>query len=317
MNNMFRVFNFRVIYLLILSATCVMISQPVFADEDHEEEGEEGFVAISMEDAQLEGVTLVEVGKATIRKTLLLHGETALNADAVVHVVPRFPGTVTKVGKHLGEPVKKGEVLAVVESNESLAPYDISSDLDGLVIAKDVARGEFVRDEDKIFTVANLDRIWVNAAIHARDLKRVTVGREVEIHARSLDLTYNGKIDYIRPTLSEATQTALARIIIPNSNRDWFPGMFVTVKVTLGAEEVPLAVPDRAIVLLENNQSVFIKSKAEDGSEGFEVREVVAGRTDGTTTEILRGLQEGEIVATGRTFILKADLGKSAAEDND
>jgi membrane fusion protein, heavy metal efflux system len=53
---------------------------------------------------------------AVIRPILQLPGQTAFNHHKIVRVVPRVPGIVDTVNRHKGEQVKKGEVLAVIES---------------------------------------------------------------------------------------------------------------------------------------------------------------------------------------------------------
>ena len=61
-----------------------------------------------------------------IKKTKLFPGEIAIHLDYLAHVTPRFPGVVKKIYRHIGEDVKKGDVLAVIESNDSLTPYKIT-----------------------------------------------------------------------------------------------------------------------------------------------------------------------------------------------
>ncbi|QEG35858.1 efflux RND transporter periplasmic adaptor subunit [Bythopirellula goksoeyrii] len=286
---------------------------------DHgESSGDEGhnenFVELSPDRAKKAGLQIVSAGPAQLQDSLKLYGETTINSNNIIHVVPRFAGTIQKVNKELGSPVKAGELLATIQSNESLSPYDIKAELDGVVISKDATRGEFVNEESEIFVIASLKDIWVNVAIFPKDLKRVRVGTSVRVTSKAINLMQLGEIGYIRPTLTEATRTALARIELDNESFNWLPGMFVEVEALLDSENVSLAVPNSSILLVENKQSVFVNGKSEDGELGFEVRHVQVGRTDGTTSEILSGLKAGDKIAAGRTFILKAELGKGAAE---
>ena len=59
---------------------------------------------------------------------------------------------------------------------------------------------------------------------------------------------------------------------------------------------------------------MLVQAKAPDGDEGFEVRHLKTGRSDGQWVEIVDGLKAGEVVAAGNTFLLKAEMGKSSAE---
>lgn len=64
------------------------------------------------------GIEVETVAPGTLQRLIALHGEVALNADRVAHIVPRVPGIVQQVHKHLGDQVRAGEVMAVLESRE-------------------------------------------------------------------------------------------------------------------------------------------------------------------------------------------------------
>jgi len=96
--------------------------------KDHEKEGYVELTAEALKNANLE---VKEAAPAKIKTTLSLYGKIAANEEAVVHVTPRYPGVVKAINKRLGDSVQKGEVLAVVENNDSLRSYEIRSDLSG------------------------------------------------------------------------------------------------------------------------------------------------------------------------------------------
>lgn len=88
-------------------------------DGEHgEAEHREGRVELSPEARENAKLELKTVGPAKIAVTLALPGELTLNADAVAHVTPRVAGTVREVKKNLGDVVKKGDVLAVLDSRD-------------------------------------------------------------------------------------------------------------------------------------------------------------------------------------------------------
>lgn len=78
----------------------------------------EGRVALTPEAAQSAGIGVKTAGSVQMKTVLELPGEIELNADKVVHVVPRVSGVVTEVYKNLGDEVKHGEVIAVIDSRE-------------------------------------------------------------------------------------------------------------------------------------------------------------------------------------------------------
>ncbi|WP_425399246.1 efflux RND transporter periplasmic adaptor subunit [Aeoliella sp.] len=282
----------------------------------HDEHGDtsDEFLEFSWKKAEHEGIEVVAVGPAVIQEKQSFYGETVINGNTLVHVVPRFPGTLTRVSKMLGDTVQAGEVLATVQSNESLSNYQVKAEIDGVIIDQDATKGEFVSSEKVLFKLANLETTWANIAVPPRLLASLQVGTPATVISQSTDARLDTQISYIRPTLSEATRSGHARLELPNQQHQWPPGMFVTVEVSLSERNVPLAVPDSSVMLIENKPSVFMKAKAPDGDEGFELRHLKTGRSDGRFVEIKDGLRPNEIVAAGNTFLLKAEMGKSSAE---
>lgn len=279
--------------------------------DDHaapEGEHEEGRVVLSDETVATSGITLATAGTHALRVSIDLPGEVAPNADRLAHIVPRFAGIAKQVKKSLGDEVRNGEVLAIVESNESLSPYEVTSLISGTIIEKHITLGEFVRDDSDIYVVADLSTVWVNITVYARDLSKVRRGQSVRLTALGGGVDATGDIDYVGPVLSEATRAATARVVLRNADRAWRPGMFVTARVEIDTTPARIAVEDAALQRLEGRDVVFVR---EHGA--FEARPVTLGRTDGEWTEIVDGLEPGEsYVATG-SFILKSELLKSEA----
>lgn len=251
---------------------------------------------------------LAKAGPGEIFLEIELPGEIALNADKVAHIVPRFPGIALQVHKNLGDKVREGEVLAVVQSNESVSPYDVKSLVPGTIIEKHITLGEFVRDDADVFVVADLSTVWAKISIYAKYLPDVKPGAKVRLTTSGIDEVAEGTIDYVGPIVGERTRTGIARAILTNPRNVWQPGLFVTAKVVIDELTVPLAVPDDAIQTIEDQPVVFVK----EGRE-FEVRPVRLGRSDGKTIEILAGLQPGEEYVAADSYIFKAELGKSEA----
>lgn len=281
---------------------------------DHEEGGEaEGShedEVIQLTDEHLleNDVTFAKAGPGSIQFEIELPGEIVLNADKVAHIVPRFPGIAQKVFKGLGDEVREGEVLAIIQSNQSVAPYEVKSLVSGTIIEKHLTLGEFVRDDADIYVVADLSTVWAKISVYAKYLPQIKRGLKVRLVASGIDEAVEGVIDYVGPIVGEKTRTGSARVVVQNSRRHWQPGLFVTARITVDQFTVPLAVPDDAIQSVEGKPSVFVRAKG-----GFTVRSVDIGRSDGKTVEILAGLALGEEYASANSFLLKAERGKSEA----
>ena len=280
-------------------------------DEHGSHEGEEdgeGLVVLTAAQRQSAAIT---IGTAMAREIFFaqeLPGEVVVNADRLAHVVPRFSGIAREVRKKLGASVQAGDVLAVVEANESLAPYEVKSLISGTVIEKHITLGEYVSDQQDIYVIADLSSVWVNVTVYARDLERIRIGQAVKITAAGITETAEGKIDYVGPVVGEATRTTIARVVLPNDRGIWRPGLFVTAQVQMESVEAPLVVADRAIQKVRGQSVVFVVE-----GDGFRAQTVTVGRTDGEWTEIISGLLPGQEVAVANSFILKSELLKSEA----
>ena len=255
----------------------------------------------------------VEVaGPAKIKATLQLYGKITLNEDTVANVSPRYPGVVKAVSKRLGDRVQKGEVLAVIESNDSLRDYQVISEISGTIIKKRVTIGEVVRDDTPIFTVADLSTVWVDFSVFPQDFGRLKEGQIVQINYADNIIAATGKITYIAPFGSENTQSMVARAVLQNPDGVLRPGLFVTAELRIEEINVPVAVRPAAIQSLDEKAVVFVAEGA-----AFEARKVELGTRDDNYVEVVSGLDAGDRYVAGNSFLLKAELGKGQVQDSD
>ena len=291
---------------------------PVPKGEAAEAQGEEGEehgtskVKLTPEARKNANLTVEEAAGASIQMRLSLYGKIARNEETLAHVQPRFPGVVKSVRKRLGDRVETGDLLAVVESNESLRTYEIKSEVAGTVIQKEISLGAFVKNEDTIYTIADLTTVWVDLAVFHQDFKKLKIGQAVEIHPSAGEAAIANKIDYISPFGTEGTQSMLARCVVPNPSGDLRPGLFVTAEIATGQVDAPVAVRLTAIQTLKEKPVVFVEE-----SDEFEAREVELGAKDNDFVEVISGLLPGEKYISDNSFILKAEIGKSEAKDED
>lgn len=276
---------------------------------DHDEEvGSAGPIRLTPEQMRAAAITVAAAGPATIRERLPLYGVVAPNAERVREITPRFPGVIRSVSKRLGDPVRQGDTLATVESDESLQTYALAAPLSGVVTARNANPGEQT-GERVLFTVADLSTVWVEVALFPRDRSRVQAGQPVRVRSSETGQAADGRVVYVAPFGSASNQTLAARVLLDNADGRWVPGLYVTVDVTLAESQVPVAVSNEALQLLDERTVVFA-----EGPEGFQPLPVETGRSDSEATEIVSGLEPGVRYVAGNSFILKAELGKGEAE---
>ncbi len=290
--------------LLALLFAC----QDVRGEEPHgQKEPEEQAESVQLSPGELTefGIELAVAGPGTITQAVELPGEVQPNEDRLAHIVPRFPGIVTTVHKRTGDTVRAGEVLAIIESSVSLAPYELKTLTTGTVIEKHITNGEAVTRESQAFVIANLKSVWVNLSVYQRDLSSVRVGQSVSISAGHGLPEAAGKISYVTPTVDEATRTATARVVLPNAKKRWRPGMFVTGRVIVKRTVVPLAIPVAALQTIAERVVLFVET-----DEGFQPRSVTTGDADDKQVEIRTGIAPGERYVSRGGFTLKAELSR-------
>ena len=268
----------------------------------------ENRVTLTREQRAVAGIEVASAGPAAIRERVVLNGRIAADEDTLAHVMPRFSGVVRSVHKRLGDPVARGDLLAVIESNESLHPYELRARNVGTVIAKNVAPGEFASAERELFAIADLRSVWADLDVYRRDFARLRVGQPVRIDAGEGSAPAETALTYLAPVGSVNTQTLLARAVLPNPDGSWRPGLFVTAEVEVAVSSVPVAVGSGALQRLRDWDVVFLAE-----GDVFEAQPVVLGRRDAERVEIVSGLAQGQAYVAAGSFIVKAEAGKSGA----
>ena len=275
------------------------------ANEHAAEQPEKKRIEVTEEALKKSGIQIEVAGPTVLKKTLKLNGKITPNEERMVHVSPRFPGIVKSIAKRLGDVVKTGEALAVIESNESLQPYEVKSEIDGTIIKRDIALGEFVDTSKTIFIVADLSNVWVDFSVYRHESENLRVGQKVLIQPNERADKIESTISYVSPFGLENTQTTLARAVVPNDNGQFRPGLFINGDVIIGEAQVPVAVKAGAVQTIEDKPIVFIQT-----GKGFEMREVTTGERDDERVEIKSGVAAGEKYATENSFLLKSELAR-------
>ena len=275
---------------------------------DHDDHDEERHVELNP--AQLENANIkIEQAQGTVMtETLMLNGLIVPNQEQLVHVVPRFPGVIQAINKSVGQSVQQGDVLARIESNQSLKPYEITSPISGTVLERAAALGEFADEEDRLMVIADLSTVWIDFRVYQRDFERLKQSQTVQIHSATGQELATSRISYISPFGSSDTQTMMARAVTDNSAGQLRPGLFVTGKVQLATREARVAVRQTAIQYLDGQPVIFIQDNGD-----FLAMDVELGQSDGDYVEVLSGLKPGDRYASENSFMLKAELGKGLA----
>lgn len=267
-------------------------------------EGRTQIVAATAKEA---GVVIETAGPRTIDDVLPLYGVIATNPESVRAVSARYPGAIRTVVKSLGDAVKRGEVLATVESNESLQTYSVTAPIGGVITNRHANPGE-VADNDPLFVITDLSNVTADLSVFARDLARVRLGQRARIRSVDGNVASEGRVVYVSPAGAGANQALIVRVKLDNAERRWTPGVYINAELLVGGKEVPVAVRADALQRFRDWQVVF-----QNEGDAYQAQPVEIGRSDGEWVEISSGLPAGAAYAARNSFLIKADIEKSGA----
>jgi Cu(I)/Ag(I) efflux system membrane fusion protein/cobalt-zinc-cadmium efflux system membrane fusion protein len=155
----------------------------------------------------------------------------------------------------------------------------------------------------RLFTVADLSSVWVQAQVFQNDLGRIKVGDPATLTVSTFPgRTFRGRVDFIYPQLDSDTRTAKVRIVSVNADLRLKPGMFVNValKVPMGSQ---LVIPASGVLQSGSRQIAFVER-----SEGYlEPREVELGTRVGDDFIVTKGLKAGEHIVTSANFLIDSE----------
>ncbi|HHT9149472.1 MAG TPA: efflux RND transporter periplasmic adaptor subunit [Candidatus Wujingus californicus] len=180
----------------------------------------EGRVELTPEAVQNAGIVVETAGPVRMKTVLELPGEIELNADKVVHVVPRVSGVVTEVYKNLGDAVKHGEVIAVLDSREVA---ELKSAYMASIKRVELARATFERKE----------RLWKEKISSEKDYlasRQALAEEEINLQASRQKLLALGLIQTDLDTVSDKTDRSLTRYEV----RALFDGVIIEKHITVG-----------------------------------------------------------------------------------
>lgn len=176
---------------------------------------------------------------------------------------------------------------------------DIQSPIVGVVTSVDVSEGDFLSQGQHLATVATTDRLRVKCAVNSRDIGYLKEGGEVMILSDATDTPQPGRIVGVARSADPKTRAFQLDVLFDNVDSRFRPGMFV--RVISAIEELPdvIAVPREAIILLDEQDCLFIV-------KGDRVRRqpVSLGADLGGRVVVTEGLKPGDTLVTlGQTYL--------------
>jgi cobalt-zinc-cadmium efflux system membrane fusion protein len=333
-------------------------------------------IAISSDGIRTSDITVAPAGSGAVDAIIVASATAEATPDAQAVLTARAPGTVTRIFKRIGDMVRSGETIALVESRDASAiaadrgaasarvtlasrqlarerlllaqgvspraDYDtaeanlavaqaearranaavgatrvardgrsvaVVSPVSGRITSASASLGAFVQAETELFRVADPRRIQIEASVPSNDAARVRPGDRVEliaIEGRQIEGRVRSATGVVDPQTRQATI-----LIMPVSSDLIAPGQLVQARIFASGGAIPdgVMVPQDAVQTLGDRIVVFVRTRT-----GFRAQPVQTGSRGGGLVAISSGLTAGMPIATSNAFLLKAELGKEAAE---
>ncbi len=333
-------------------------------------------VTMTAQAVQQAGIATETINLGGLGSEIVAQATVSASPQGEAIVTARAAGAVTRLLKRLGDPVRAGETLAVVESRDAAqfaadrtaaaakltlaqkalareqylfrqkvsARVDleqaeaeaasaaaearrasvaagaarvtsdgrgvlVSSPITGRVTSENVSLGAYVQPETELMRVADASKIQIEAAVGPTDAQRLSPGDRAIIELPD-GRTVEGRVRAVTPGLANDTRSATAVLDVSGSLQ---PGLGVRVRLLPsggGTTSNAIVVPEDAVQTLEGRDIVFVRT-----AQGFKAQSITIGQRSNGRVEILKGLAAGSQVATKNAFLLKAELGKGAGEE--
>lgn len=286
-----------------------MYVQTVKASGEHDEHGhhgheEEKTTTIKSKVGKKQNLKTALAASGTIEQKLKVYGRLQAAPEHMADVHARFPGVVKKITVNIGDVVKKGQTLAVIESNNSLQNYTVTAPINGMVQHRYLNPGE-VTDGRVLFKLLNSQSLWAELKVFHQQRKQVSAQQKVSLLDSNEQI--NSQIHHLVPGPNNEPYL-LARVPFDNSNRKHTPGDLISADITVNSFTAAIRVENKAIQQMEGQAVVFVQH----GDE-YKAQTVTLGASDDAFTAITSGLKEGQSYVTDNSYLIKADIEKSAA----
>ncbi len=205
--------------------------------------------------------------------------------------------------------VPQEEISKLESTGKVITDLTFNAPASGYITEKNVLPNMYVQPETKLYTVADLSTVWVNAQVFQPDIGKIKPGDAAQITVDAYPgKTFTGRVDQILPQVDANTRTVRVRLVLANPQLKLKPGMYVNVvlKVPLGRQ---LVVPASAVLQSGTKQIVFVNH----GDGNLEPRQVMTGARVGDEFIVTKGLKPSDSIVTSANFLIDSESQLQAA----
>src|SRR5438093_12469627 len=199
--------------------------------------------------------------------------------------------------------VPQKEIARLESTGQVQQELEVDSPVSGYITERNALPSVAVQPEMRLYTIADLSTVWVQAHVFQNDLERIKIGAPATLTVNTYPgRTFTGRVDFIYPQVDMDTRTAKVRVVFSNPGLQLKPGMFVDLrlKVPMGNQ---LVIPGSGVLQSGTRAIAFVER-----SDGYiEPREVQLGSRVGDDFIVLKGLKVSEQIVTSANFLIDSE----------
>lgn len=211
--------------------------------------------------------------------------------------------------------ISRDQIEVLERTGEVTKTLTLHAPFDGIVLEKMVVTGQAVMPGMRLYRIADLSTVWIEAAVFEQDLAFARVGARVRAEFTAYPgRSFDGRVSFVWPIVDDSSRTGRVRVEFANPRGDLRPGMYATLQLDALVGPNALSVPADAVVQTGERNLVF--AVAPNGA--LEPREVELGARAGDRFEIRSGLKVGDRIVASANFLVDAEsrLGTGAGMTN-
>lgn len=209
----------------------------------------------------------------------------------------------------------RSRLTAFGAGSNSNGRYTLTAPMNGVISNKDIVIGENVQLADQLFTIDQLDQLWLEFVMPT--IANVNVQPNQQIRFKSLQTgnQFNAQVQSLTTEADAQTGRLQVRAKVLSNAAELRPNLMVNVELQAGSKQSAIRVNAQAIQQVEGKDTVFVaKANQNKGFDFVAVPVQIGQRTqDGQWVEIIQGLTTGQSYVAEGSFLLKSELEKGEA----
>ena len=210
----------------------------------------------------------------------------------------------------------RSRLTAFGASSSSNGRYTLTAPISGVISNKDIVIGENVQLADQLFTIDQLDQLWLEFVLPTMANINVQPNQQIRFKSLQTGNIFNAQVQSLTTEADAQTGRLQIRAKVLSNATELRPNLMVNVELQAGSKSSVIRVSSEAIQQVDGKDVVFVAQANQN--KGFDFKAVpvqIGQRTqDGQWVEITQGLSAGQSYVAVGSFLLKSELEKGEAE---